>query len=306
MEENGYVDSVAVALVLVSAGMHAGWNAFGKGRVPTASFFLVASFGGLVLLSAAPLVWSEVTAEYERRDVMLVVTAGFFEAVYLSALAGGYRIGDLSLVYPLARALPAVTVTIGSVVLGRSDSISTLCWVGAILIVLGCVLLPQARFADLRIATYRSRAFLLALLAAAGTTGYSLVDDQALRYLRSEHPSLHPGGVTSVYSFFQVLATAGWLSLLVFSRRTGRASFRLALKDWRQVTFTGVVITLTYLIVLVALAFARDVSYVVAFRQVSIPMGALLGVVVFQESMPLPKLVGLMIIVTGLVLVSVG
>ena len=64
--------------------------------------------------------------------------------------------------------------------------------------------------------------------------------------------------------------------------------------------------TLTYAIVLIALAFAKDVSYVVAFRQASIPIGVLIGVVWFKEAMPLPKMLGTVILLIGLVLVSLS
>jgi uncharacterized membrane protein len=284
------VQSVAIVLVLISSAMHAGWNAVGKHKVPTAAFFLVASIGGLILLAFAPLTWPQIVVGYDQRDFLLVVTAGFFEAIYLAALAGGYRSGDLSLVYPLARALPAVTVTAGSVFLGRADEISSLCWAGGILIVIGCVFLPQRQFRDLKFANYRRKAFGFAMLAALGTTGYSIIDDQALAFLRSDHPDVHPVAVTLVYSFFQVLATSAWLSLLVFSRARGRSSFSSSVRDWRHVLPTGAFITITYAVVLVALAFARDVSYVVAFRQASIPMGV--GCTVFQGSDADPKAFG--------------
>ncbi|MCH7554023.1 MAG: hypothetical protein IIC82_08515, partial [Chloroflexi bacterium] len=277
------MESVAVILVLVSSAMHAVWNAVGKRKVPTASFFLVASVGGLLLLLFALPTWPDVTAEFAARDAFLVVLAGFFEAVYLAALAGGYRSGDLSLVYPLARSVPAVTVTVGSVLLGRSSEIGFLCWAGAFLIVIGCVLLPQKSLSNLRLSNYWNSAFLFAMRAALGTTGYSLTDDEALRGLRLAHPDIHPAGVTLVYSFYQIFATGFWLCTFIFFRPRGRASFKIAARDWKFAFPVGGLITLTYVMVLVALAFTRDVSYVVAFRQTSIPMGVLIGVLFFKE-----------------------
>ncbi len=299
------LESVAIALVLISSVMHAGWNSFGKSKAPTASFFLVATVGGLILLAFAPICFPEVAAGYTQRDLALVIAAGLFEAIYLSSLAGGYRTGDLSLVYPLARSLPAVTVTIGSVLLGRSDNIDILCWIGAGLIVIGCVFLPLDTFTSIRLSNYLSPAFLFAMMAALGTTGYSLADDTALRDLRLAHPDLHPAWVSLSYSFNQVLATFLWLGLYVFVRPSGKEVFRLAAGDWRHAIPTGAFIALTYSVVLVALAFTRDVSYVVAFRQASIPIGAAIGVMFFKEKMPLPKLAGIGIIVTGLILVSI-
>ena len=286
--------------------MHAGWNALGKGRVPTAAFFLVASLGGLVLLVAVPILYPRVVAGAGRIDIALVCAAGLFEAIYMGSLARGYRAGDLSIVYPLARAVPAITVAFGSVLLGRAEAIPAGCWAGSILIVAGCILLPKTRLGNFRLRDYANKPFLYAMLAAVGTTGYSLVDDTALGRLRFVHADLHPAPVTLVYSFFQVLMTAVWLAVLVFPRREGRRSFRGAIGEWRSALVTGALMTLTYAIVLIALAFAKDVSYVVAFRQASIPIGVLIGVVWFKEAMPLPKLLGTVILLIGLVLVSLS
>lgn len=286
--------------------MHAGWNAVGKHRVPTTSFFLLASFGGLLVLVFAPVTWTAVWQEYGRAELLLICGAGFFEAIYFTGLGGGYRAGDLSLVYPLARSVPAVTVAIGSVLLGREDEITTPVWIGSFLIVLGCVFLPQTRFRDLRLHNYTNRTFLFAMLAAAGTTGYSLVDDTALGLLRPANPDLHPAFVTLTYSFCQVLATSLWLGVFVLPFRVSRQELRASSLRWKHAVATGAFIAVTYSIVLVALAFARDVSYVVAFRQTSIPIGVGIGVLFFKESMPPPKLLGTVVLVVGLILVALA
>lgn len=298
------MESLSILLVLLSAAMHAGWNAVGKRKVPTQAYFLVTTGGGILLLCATPSLWPAVVSGYSETDVLLVLSAGFFQALYFSGLAGGYRAGDLSMVYPLARSVPAVAVTVGSVLLGRGAEIAPACWIGAGMIVIGCFFVPQARFGSIRLHHFGSTPFLFAMLAAAGTTGYSLVDDTALTRLRAAHPELHPAGVTAVFSLFEVLATAGWLSVIVLSRREGRDTLRREIRDWKRTVATGVVIAVTYLIVLVALAFARDVSYVVAFRQASIPIGVAIGVLFFSESLPAPKVLGTLLIVTGLILVA--
>ena len=63
---------------------------------------------------------------------------------------------------------------------------------------------------------------------------------------------------------------------------------------------------MTYGIVLWAMAYATDVSYIVAFRQLSIPLGALLGIMVLRESAPWPKICGVALAFAGLVLVAIG
>ena len=50
--------------------------------------------------------------------------------------------------------------------------------------------------------------------------------------------------------------------------------------------------------------FASNVSYIAAFRQVSIPLGALLGILILKEKATHAKIAGVVIISIGLVVVA--
>ena len=63
---------------------------------------------------------------------------------------------------------------------------------------------------------------------------------------------------------------------------------------------------LGYSLVLIAMSFVKNVSYVVAFRQLSIPIGVILGAVILKERMYPLRVVGTAILFVGLVLVAVG
>ena len=67
---------------------------------------------------------------------------------------------------------------------------------------------------------------------------------------------------------------------------------------------SGAGIVVAYGLVLVALGFARNVSYVVAFRQVSLPIGTLLSALVLRERLTGPRIVGTLTILAGLVMVA--
>lgn len=62
----------------------------------------------------------------------------------------------------------------------------------------------------------------------------------------------------------------------------------------------------TYGLVLAAMAYVSNVSYVAAFRQLSIPIGAVLGLTLQNEPRYRPKLLGIGIVSVGLVLVGIG
>jgi drug/metabolite transporter (DMT)-like permease len=300
---------IAISLIILSAFMHAGWNLFSKRQHPSAAFFLVASLAGAVLLAPVLILYHGTVATHIPARVWgLLLSTGFFMALYYISLAGAYRSGDISVAYPLARSSPVIVVTIVTLILGRGDQVSSLCVGGIILVVAGCFLIPLQRFRDLRLKHYLNSTCGLALLAAVGTSGYSILDDEALRLLRTNAQlTIGDTQITLVYACLEALVTSLWLALFVACRRSGRASLSQVLRAKKKpAVLAGVAIFLTYAIVLISLAFVDNVSYVVGFRQLSIPLGATLGVLVLKEAPHAPKLVGVAIMFVGLILVAMG
>ena len=62
----------------------------------------------------------------------------------------------------------------------------------------------------------------------------------------------------------------------------------------------------TYSLVILSMAFVDNVSYVVALRQFSIPLGVLFAVIGFGESLKAPKIFGVIITFIGLIAVALG
>jgi drug/metabolite transporter (DMT)-like permease len=113
--------------------------------------------------------------------------------------------------------------------------------------------------------------------------------------------------MTLVYYFFEgAICSVFLLLFILLSGRERRAIGRVLANDKRQALLTGIGIYATYSIVLVAMSYARDVSYIIGFRQLSIPVGALMGIVLLKEPRYRPKLAGLAVICVGLFLIAVG
>ena len=298
----------ALILVLASAFLHAGWNLLGKRRTLTASFFLLANLSGVALLSPLLTRHADVVHTWPQPLWGWLLLTGFFQALYCTALAGAYRAGDLSIAYPMARSSPILVVMATSFLLGRGDQLSMWCAFGACLIVVGCFLIPMRRFRDLRWKNYLNTSCLLALLAAVGTAGYSLVDDEALRSLRGvDNWDATVVERTLVYAGWQALSSSVWLLLLILPRSASRQTMRHVLRvDYAAAITAGVAMYVTYGLVLIAMAYAKNVSYVVAFRQVSIPIGVGMGVLLLGESLATPKILGVLVLLVGLVFVAFG
>lgn len=302
------MEPTAIVLLAISAAMHATWNWLVKKQHPSAAFFLLANAIGTLALLPVALCFSEALPLIPARVWALTALTGFFMAVYYAGLAGAYRSGDMSLAYPLARSSPILVLTVTALLLGEGKQIGWGCIAGVVLVFGGCMLLPMARFRDFRLRNYLNTCCAFALVAALGTTGYTIVDDRALKVLRAL-----PGGVLNAYSapllyiVMQGLAAALWQTLYVACSRREREALR---RDWaaarRMAVIVGVGIYLTYPLALAAMAFVRNVSYVAAFRQLSIPIGAVMAFVLLKERAPAPKLTGLLLLLTGLLLVALG
>lgn len=298
----------AIVLLLVSACTHAGWNFLGKRQHPRAAFFLLANtVGVLCVLPILPFYWDRITLVPTSVWRFLVLT-GFFLAAYLIALAGAYRTGDMSVAYPLARSSPVIVVVIVTIFLGRSHQVGLGCVIGIVLVVSGCFMLPMREFTDFRLQNYLNLCCLLAFLAAVGTAGYTIVDDEALRRLRQlPGTPLNPVDATLIYMVLEGISTSLWMGVfVVFGARERKSLLDILRTSKAQALLTGIGIYLTYGLVLASMAYVRNVSYVAAFRQLSIPLGALFGMVLLREPRYLPKVAGVAVIFVGLVLVGVG
>lgn len=298
---------ISLILLLFSAVIHVGWNYLSKKNRPSGPLFLASSLvGSLCLLPALlyhilkiPLILVELWP--------FLMVSGCAMVFYYRSLATAYNIGDFSLAYPLSRSSPIFIVAV-MVLLGRGYEISWSCFVGIVLVVIGCFLLPMSNLRDLRASNYFSRVFLAALVAALATTAYSIADDQALRLLRSGAWGTFSNLEASlVYFSLWGIASCSWQGAVILAQKPERKTF-LEIICHRGQTFIplGLGVSLGYFLVLTAMTYSSNISYVVAFRQISIPLGALLGILKFNEPLPFPKAAGLLILLIGLVLVATG
>ncbi len=296
--------ATAILLITLSVIAHAGWNLASK-RQPSVAFFLIASATSTLTLT--PLLWynRSLWAWTPPAVWALVAITGLFQAVYYSGVAGAYRHGDMSLAYPMLRALPVLLITAISFALGRGDQITPLGLAGMIAVAAGCLLLPIKSFRAVHLRDYLALCCLLALVAAMGTTGYTLVDDEALRRLHAGLSWLDKTRVTLFYITLQTLSTSLWVLVFVLLLPSERRRLReLWRKGRRQAALSGLVITGAYGLVMASMAYVSNVSYVAAFRQMSIPLGALLGIFLLKEPRYFPKLAGVAVVSAGLALVA--
>lgn len=297
----------AIALVSVSAFMHAGWNAASRRRRPAASFFLVANTAGTLLLLPLLIVYAPRLAGVPATVWGLLALTGVAMTLYYVALAAAYRTGEMSVAYPVARSLPVLIVAGVEGMLDLGDSFEAIAILGMALVVAGCMVVPRGGTGGAHGRRRLNATVAFAVMAAVGIAGYSLIDHEALLLLRAASPGLGEVGSVLVYAPLEALSVSAFLTLYCLLDPTERASLgRILRSEKLAAASTGVAIYATYMLVLVAMSFAANASHVVAFRQLSIPLGAILGVTVLKEPAPWTKLAGVAAIFAGLVLVALG
>ena len=282
-----------LGLVLLAAVAHAAWNLLAKGAqggqgfvwlyTVAASVLYLPVLIAALLIAPGPLGWEA---------FVFMAGSGALHTVYALLLQRGYRTGDLSLVYPLARGTGPLISTLAAIALfGERPGVVAL--LGALLIVLA--VLALARPAPVAGGEH-GRAARIAVLTGVAIAGYTLWDKQAVDAL-----ALSP----LVYYWGTNTANAILLTAIVLR---GRRSESVALA-WRtsRGAAAGVALLspLAYVLILYALARA-PVSAVAPARELSILIGTLLGTTVLAEGEGRLRFAASAAIVVGVVALTVG
>ena len=302
------MSETAIVLIIFSAFIHASWNFHAKRIHPTVGFFVVGTAVGVLSLTPIVIYHHDLLASIPARGWLLVLAGGTFHAIYYYGLATAYSLGDMSIAYPLARSLPIVIVSTVTLAFGLGGPISTQALIGFVFIVGACVLLPMGHFSGLRLGNYLNGCCLLAVVAAIGTSGYSVVDDRAMLLLRNL-PGKPFSEITAPANYAVLGGGTGAVLVGIFAlcfRRHRREVMEVWANHKRDAALLGILMYCNYGLVLGAMAFSRNVSYITAFRQLSIPIGAVFGMVLLKEASPAPKLLGIATLLIGLALVATG
>ena len=237
-----------------------------------------------------------------------LLLTGFFQALYFSGLAYAYKTGELSVAYPLARSIPSLLVTLVIFLFGQGGATGTLALLGVFLITAGGFLIPLESFREFSVQRYKSVAIVAALVAAVGTTGYSLIDDHTLALIRiNSSGAVNTNTLLAFYYIgLQGMTTIFWQGLLVVLDAEERHLIMLKAVHPLSSIIKGAGIFLTYSLVLISMGYVTNVSYVVAFRQISIPIGLIFGILFLNECICAPKIAAVVLLFTGVVLVGLG
>jgi uncharacterized membrane protein len=270
------VTGLALGLVLASAFVHASWNYLLKKSGGGAGLITAASALALVLY--APIVvaalWWQGGYGFAPSHLALMAGSGFVHMLYFLLLDRAYRGGgDLSIVYPLARATgPLLTIVAAMLLLGERPGPTALA--GAMSIGISALVLTGNPFAWFRASAGKpgGNAVGFALLTGCMIAVYTLWDKQSVAAFLIP-PLLYDWGTNA----FRVAMLVPYTR----SRTPGAIA-----KAWAErrgaVVAIALLSPLSYILVLTAMVWT-PVSLVAPAREVSILFAALLGAHFLRE-----------------------
>ncbi|MDF3854381.1 EamA family transporter [Paracoccus sp. P2] len=281
-------------LVVLASFIHASWNLLAKRAASVGPVFVFA-YNLVACVAYAPWVaWLLVQGgiNWTREGIGFVLFSGLIHLAYSLCLQRGYRVADLSVVYPVARGTGPMLSSIGAfLILGESPTGTGL--VGLVLVVLGIMLIAtQGKLAALTRpggqAGVRWGAATGGLIAS-----YTVVDAYAVKAL---------GIAPVVLDWFSNLLRFFLLLPLVLANPY---RFMEAMRGhWWTAFGVGLLSPLSYILVLAALTGGAPLSLVAPMREMSMMVGALMGMLILREAVGPWRLAGCGVLIVGVILLS--
>jgi drug/metabolite transporter (DMT)-like permease len=282
-------------LVLGAALLHASWNFLLKRSGGGASFVWLCSL--ITTLVYAPLaigiLWYQHIFLSNFQLVFMFGTA-VLHTIYFLLLARGYRYGDLSLVYPLARGSgPLLTILIAVLLLHEQPSTPAL--IGAGLLAVGVLLLtfdPRKKIQFAEMGSRSGIAIGFAVLTGATIASYTVWDKYAVATLLIPPIVLDwssNAGRTAMMSPYILRNLSGVRNVWCNYRK--------------EVIAVAVFGPMSYVLALTAMVFT-PVSYVAPAREISILFAAFMGTQLLKEKQGKQRLVAAAIMMLGLFLLA--
>jgi drug/metabolite transporter (DMT)-like permease len=288
--------------VLVAAVLHASWNLLAKRAGGDVRFILLVQLTLVCLWSPVGLwVALQEAPGYGALQWLLLVGSGAIHLLYFLILMRGYQVGDLSVVYPLARGSgPLLTALVASLVL--DESLGWLGWSGVLAVVFGIFLIAggpsvwRALRAGARGSSelQRVRAGVThGLATGVFIAAYSVIDGYAVK-----RAGISPIAVDYLGNCARLPLTLAWLVLRP-------RQDQLSLGDywrprWRTALAVATLAPVAYVLVLYAAQLA-PLSQVTPAREVSMLFAALFGGTLLRERDAGWRVVGAAAIAGGVV-----
>ena len=210
----------------------------------------------------------------------IILASGVIETVYLLAISRAYALGNLSVVYPVARGSAPLFLLVASIAI-LAERPTAFGIAGILMISIGV-------YAVLGGGLPSGAALGWSLLSGLMTATYTTVDKIGIQFVQP-----------LVYIYLVLVVTAVIYTPIVLRRRT-RAP---AAPMWR-VLLAAVTMPLAYALVLTAMRLGMPASYAGSLREMSVIVAAAIGIGFFGEPITPGRMAGACSIAAGIALIA--
>jgi drug/metabolite transporter (DMT)-like permease len=285
------MNGLALVLVLSAAVVHAVWNLSAKRVGDGGARFVFLYYTVSALVFGPPAVILLCADRPQWTWLVGALGTAVLHVAYGIVLQRGYAVGDLSVVYPLARGTgPLLSVLVAVVFLGEHPG-----WLGlagAFLVIAGVLVISTGRSGA---SPERLRAGVFyGVLTGVVIAGYTLWDAHSVTAL----------GVPPVIYFG--LGAIAQSALMAPSALRDRPAIAKLWRDHRRdVLIVGLLSPVGYLFVLYALQLA-PVSLVAPARELSIVLGGLAAWRILGEAQAVRRIAGSLVVLAGIAAIALA
>jgi drug/metabolite transporter (DMT)-like permease len=278
------MDFADVAAALLSALLHAGWNAAVKAsRNPAQTMTAQMVVGALLVVPA--LFWSGLPA---LEAWPWIAASTLLNVLTVSALLRAYEFGGFGIVYPIVRAVAVLLVVpLAAGLTGDRVGPAALVGVAVIALSLGALSWDAARDRGLAF-----HALAWALAAGLGTAAYIMCDAQGVR----------ASGSPWAYGFVVSITNAG---AMFWRRRHDGAPWQQVMGQWRVAIPAAVASMASYLLILWVWSHA-PIAPAAALRDTSAVFAILIAILWLKEPFTRTRIVAVLLAAAAVPLLRLG
>ncbi|MBX7146751.1 MAG: DMT family transporter [Alphaproteobacteria bacterium] len=216
--------------------------------------------------------------------------SGLIHFIYQILLINSYRLADLSLVYPVARGVSPLFITLGAF-LFFGDKITLGIALGIFFITSGIMMLAFENISKFSKNPNLYKGIILALLTGVCITFYTLIDAYGIR--------LSQNAWSYIVWYFLISENA---LMIIYLLKYHRYNLKQKLKScWQQGFIAAVLSLLSYGLAMLAFRYGHA-AQVAAMRETSIIFGSLLGLFILKERFTVFRLLAACLVVVGCIM----
>ena len=276
------MDNLIFAAVLSAAMLHAWWNFLVRSNTDKV-LAMIAMTAGHMPMAIFGIIYLGLPG---REALPYLLASAVLHVGYQIFLMNAYRFGQLSHIYPIARGLSPLLLSIATLVIGQ-DSLNPGQILGIMTISISMIYIGAAQF---RFDKDGPKGLMLACVTGLFIASYSMVDALGAR------------ATGSALMFYSSMTTLNVLLMITYSGIFHRQSLKRVVFEGKKMFLVGGTASyVAYVLVLWACLHA-PVALVSSLRETSVIFAMFLGVILLGERITYTRIVVTMIMVIGVIM----